>query len=318
MIFVPIRTMTLKPEVNLSFDVYVKILDKFVMYLKVGDALEQKRLENLKEKKVRQLFIPAEHEENYQSFLDTALLDKESISKLSDTQKADVVTGYANQAAEEIHKNPESQKSFYKAQKTAKSIIDIVAKNENVLKNLVKNNASDGTESLNELLIRHSVNVATIAARFGETLGLKESDLETFGVAGLFHDIGLTKLDPRALELLFIKDADYTSEDWVLYKKHPETATNIMQDKEYISRDLLTLIFQHEEKKSGGGYPKGINKIAPNQEIFNLCCYYSRRVLCLKIPPADVLQNVMIDEVGNYDLGLLKKFKAFLQKEGLF
>jgi HD-GYP domain-containing protein (c-di-GMP phosphodiesterase class II) len=317
MIFVPVRTSTLKPDVHLTFEVYVKIQDRYVLYIRKGDDLRLQRLENLKKQKVRQIFIPAEQETDYQNFLDGFLIDAANNVMMSASQKSEVINGYATQATEEIYKDPTSKKSFNKAQKTAKGIIDIVAKNEDVLKHLVKANVADGSENKSELLIRHSVNVATIAARFGETLKLPQKDLENFGICGIFHDLGLTKLPPRALELLYIPDIEFTADDTAIYKKHPEAASSLLQDKDFVSKEVLQYIKHHEEKKSGNGFPQGLKKLTPTEEIFNLCCLYSRQVMCLKIPPSTVLKNLMIDEVGNFELDLLQKFKAFLVKEGL-
>lgn len=317
MIFVPVRTSTLKADVQLTFEVYVKIQDRYVLYIRKGDDLRVQRLDNLKKQKVRQMFIPAEQEVDYQSFLDGFLLDAANNVMMSANQKSEVINGYATQATEEIYKDPSSKKSFNKAQKTAKGIIDIVAKNEDVLKHLVKANVSDTNDNKPEMLIRHSVNVATIAARFGETLKIPQKELENFGICGIFHDLGLTKLPPRALDLLFIPDSDFSSDDLALYKKHPEAASSLLQDKDFVSKEILQYIKHHEEKKSGSGFPQGLKKLTPTEEIFNLCCQYSRQVMCLKIPPSSVLKNLMIDEVGNFELELLQKFKAFLVKEGL-
>lgn len=317
MIFVPIRTSTLKSDVQLTFEVYIKIQDRYVLYIRKGDDLRLQRFENLRKQKVRQLFIPAEQETEYQSFLDGCLVDASQNVMMSAQQKSDVIGGYAIQASEEIYKDPTSKKSFNKAKKTAKGIIDIVAKNEDVLKHLVKSNVTEGDLKTSETLIRHSINVASIAARFGETLRLPQLDLENFGICGIFHDLGLTKLPPRALELLFVPDNEFSQDDWTIYKKHPDTGTGLLQDKEFVTKDVLSYIKHHEEKKSGNGFPQGLTKLSPSEEIFNLCCFYSRQVMCLSVPSQEVLKKMMIDEVGNYEIALLQKFKAFLIKEGL-
>ncbi len=317
MIFVPVRTSTLKPDVHLTFEVYVKIQDRYVLYIRKGDDLRIQRLDNLKKKKVRQMFIPAEQELDYQNFLDGFLLDAATNVMMPAIQKSDVINGYATQATEEIYKDPSSKKSFTKAQKAAKGIIDVVSKNEDVLKHLVQANVGDGSENKSELLIRHSVNVATIAVRFGETLKLPPKDLEYFGICGIFHDIGLTKLPPRALELLFIPDKEFSPDDWALYKKHPDTACSLLQGKDFVAKEVLEFIKHHEERKSGAGFPQGLKKLSESETIFNLCSMYSRQVICLKISAANVIKNLMIEEVGNFELELLQKFKAFLTKEGL-
>ena len=308
----------MRPEVKLTFEIYIKLLDRYVLYIKHGDDIRTDRLENLKKRKVRQLFIPAEHESDYQIFLDNYLIEAGQNVMMSTIEKAEVVNSYATGATEEIFKDPRSKKSYVKAQKAAKGILDIVVKNEDVLKSLVMSNLTSDSDNKSEMLIRNSVNVSTIAVKFGEKMGLSNADQEILGMAGLFHDIGISKLPPRALDLLFIKESEYVASDWGIYKSHPETGVDLLKDRDYVSPDLLLLILQHEEKKSGSGFPKGLHKLSKQQEIFNLCCFYSKQVLYLKIPPAEVLKSIMIDEVGNYELSLLQKFRDFLKQEGLF
>lgn len=317
MIFMPVRTSTLRPDVHLTFEVYIKIQDRYVLYIRKGDDLRNQRLDNLKKNKIRQMFIPAEQELDYQNFLDGFLLDAANNVMMSATQKSEVINGYVAQAAEEIYKDPISKKSYNKAQKSAKGIIDIVTKNDDVLRYLVNANLSDDGENNTELLIRHSVNVAAIAAKFGETLKLPKKDLEFFGICGLYHEMGLTKLPPRALELLFISDKEFSADDLSLYKKHPDTARALLKDKEFVAKEVLEYIRHHEEKISGSGFPQGLQKLSPSEEIFNLCSMYSRQVLCLKIPSATAIKNILIEEVDNFNLELLRKFEGFLLKEGL-
>ena len=42
----------------------------------------------------------------------------------------------------------------------------------------------------------HSVNVAVLVMAFAEHLGLARADVHAFGVAGLLHDIGLSRVSP--------------------------------------------------------------------------------------------------------------------------
>jgi len=318
MIFVPIRISTLKSEVPFVFDLYLKLKEKYILYIRKGDDIRSIRLSKLKDKKVRQMFIPEEQEIEYQNYLDQTLTEAAHNVMMSSEEKAHVANSYATQAADQIQQDPGSKKSYAKAQKAAKGIVDILTKNNDVLKTIFKNNLPEGQEGNGELLIKHSINVATLAVKFGEMNKFKNEVLENFGMAGLFHDVGLTKLGLQAVELMFKPYESFDTADWSIYKKHPVEAFAVLQDKEYASKEILDLIKLHEEKKSGEGFPEGITKISLEHQAFNLCCHYSRQVICLRIPPAEVMKNLMLNDIGNYELKTLNLFKEMLQKEGLF
>lgn len=318
MIFVPIRTSTLRSNTELSFELFIKIEDRYVLYIKNGDPISKERFDNLKTKKVRQLFIPADQENIYQDFLDNFLKEASQNVMMSSQDKADVVCSASAQTTEQIYKDPSSERSYQKATKAAQNIVDIVAKSEDVLKSLVLNNIPTGAEGQSDILIRHSVNVSTIAARFGEVLGLDNEVLQLYAKGGIYHDIGISLLPKRALELLFTADKNFTEPDWEVYQKHPQEAINALQGKDFVQPQLINLILHHEEKKSGNGFPGKLKDITMEESIFNLCCYYSRRVMCLRNSPEEVLATLMAEEVENYEMSLLQKFKTFLKDEGLY
>lgn len=316
MIVVPIRLSTLRCDVDLFFQIYVKVSDQYILYLKKGDSLTRKRFENLKINKVRQLFIEDADELKYQEFLDDFLTESTSNAMMSSTDKAEMVTGYAEQATESIHKDPASNRSYAKAQKTAKGIVGVLAQGEDVLKNIINIQVKDNND-LTDVLLRHCVNVSTMVARFGTVLGLSVDTIELLSTAGLYHDIGLTTLGSEVLAGLISEDKNLSQEVWAKYQLHPEKAISLIEGNQNIDSKILEYIIQHEEKRSGDGYPRGYKKFTPVQEVFNLCCYYSRKVICQRKMPSEVFKQIMIDEVGNYDLEMLKKFKNFLQTEGL-
>ena len=51
--FVPIQLSTLVGDVPLTFDVYIKVDDRCILYVRTGDDIETDRLKSLKKKKVR-------------------------------------------------------------------------------------------------------------------------------------------------------------------------------------------------------------------------------------------------------------------------
>ena len=67
--FVPIRVSTLRGDTKISFDTYVNIAEKNILFCRKGDSFEGERLNRLKKKKLKKMFILKEQEEDYRNYL---------------------------------------------------------------------------------------------------------------------------------------------------------------------------------------------------------------------------------------------------------
>jgi len=105
--------------------------------------------------------------------------------------------------------------------------------------------------------------------------------------------------------------------DLTRYKEHPKIGGEILQDKEFASAEVIGLILAHEEKRSGNGFPNKLNTLTPEQEVLSICALYDREITCLKKTRDDVLEDFSMNQIGNYDLSIIKKFKSFVKKAGL-
>jgi HD-GYP domain-containing protein (c-di-GMP phosphodiesterase class II) len=309
--FVPIRLSTLKPGVDLPFDIYIKLKTRYLMYMKGGDDINESRIDNLKTKKIKQLFINCADELRYQGFLDDSLLRAATSNDMSASEKADVATGVASAAIEDMKDDPHSQASYRMAQRAAKGIVQIICKNSDVLKNIF------ARESDQDLSVKHAVNVSSLSIAMGQAMGLDDEKLENIGIAGLLHDIGQTKMSEDAQLLFEKKYEDFTQDDWKLYKPHPSLGCELLKDKPYVNAEILEMILNHEERKSGTGFPRGVRITSLSQEIVALCSLYDRHVTYLKKPHKQTIKDMMIDELGNFDFGLMNKFKEVIRGEKL-
>ena len=136
-------------------------------------------------------------------------------------------------------------------------------------------------------------------------------------VAGLLHDIGIIFLPEEKQTLLGTKYEDFSDEDWKLYKTHPHNGAKLLDGKEYVNSDILELIKIHEERSNGEGFPTGTKELTLIQEAMAMCSCYSRKVTCLKMTHQEALQDFQINEVGRFNLTLLKKFQDIMRKERL-
>jgi putative nucleotidyltransferase with HDIG domain len=97
----------------------------------------------------------------------------------------------------------------------------------------------------------HSMNVAVLSMAFAEFLGLSATDVRTFGIAGLLHDIGKVKIP---LEVL-TKPGKLTDEERALMNEHPVAGARMLLE---VDEDLdlaVVVAYEHHIMINGSGYP---------------------------------------------------------------
>lgn len=97
----------------------------------------------------------------------------------------------------------------------------------------------------------HSMNVAVLSMALCEFLGLSPTDVRTFGIAGLLHDIGKIKIP---LEVL-TKPGKLTEEERALINEHPAAGARMLLDVEDDLDLAVVVAYEHHIMINGGGYP---------------------------------------------------------------
>jgi putative nucleotidyltransferase with HDIG domain len=103
-----------------------------------------------------------------------------------------------------------------------------------------------------EYTTTHSLNVCVLAMALAEWVGLGARDVRSFGISGLLHDIGKTKIPTEILN----KAGRLTPEEREIMNRHPvEGARIIVASEENL--DLAAVVaYEHHIMLGGGGYPK--------------------------------------------------------------
>jgi PAS domain S-box-containing protein/putative nucleotidyltransferase with HDIG domain len=99
----------------------------------------------------------------------------------------------------------------------------------------------------------HARRVTDQAIRLAEAVGLKGADLLHIRRGALLHDIGKMGVPDEIL----LKPGPLTDEEWVIMRKHPELAYNLLSPITYL-RASLDIPYCHHEKWDGSGYPRGL------------------------------------------------------------
>lgn len=308
--FTPLRISTVKPLRDLTFDLYIYFKDQYLCYVKRGEQLSEDKFQKLKAQKVAKFFITENDEVNYQKFLDALLDETLSNPKVDLEEKVNMAEGAASSAVERMQKYP-TESAYRATEKAAKSLRQVISNNPDALKKIFGKKVEK-----NEEIIKHSLNVCALAVKLAEVKRCSEDELDNLGTAALIHDIGLTTMNKNDIQLFYKPKKLLSNEDKRVYYLHCKDAASILKDKPFVTPAILELVINHEEVISGLG-PNKKQKLSMSEEILSLVNNYDKRIITNKTSPAQTLKDMMIDELGNYELNLLNDFKKVLQNEGL-
>jgi putative nucleotidyltransferase with HDIG domain len=293
--YVSIRVSTLRGDQKIDFNAYIKINDKMILYLRRGDSFEGERLQRLKDKKLRKMYIVTEEENSYRSYLqkniDTAYDDKSG----KDIQtRAEIIQGSQQSNTEEVFENPESVESYNYAKDAAGKYVNFILSNVQALSTVMKIENSDKN------IAHHGVTVSTLAIALAQKLGItdpKKTQLLTLGA--LLHDYGHHNSPLNLNQEL----AKMNAADLAMWKKHPSEGANKVQDKKHFDQTVINIIAQHEETINGTG-PLGLREkdLDPLAIIVSSANAIDRLITFEGVPKAEAAKKMMLDQVGNHPL----------------
>jgi putative nucleotidyltransferase with HDIG domain len=248
---------------------------------------------------------------------------------------------------EEIYVDSEDQKRFskevyFKSIGLVKEVMDgmdqqkalNIRKAKRLMQNAVNAIMQDDSTLLglaniknyDEYTFNHSVNVAIYAIALGQRIGIPKKHLSHLGMAGLFHDMGKTKIPKEILN----KTGKLSPEEWLIMRSHPVIGAElIMRMKEWgeLSTRMIEGAFEHHLRYDLTGYPRLTRKrkmslfgriisIADfydalvRPRVYNRFPYVSEKILGIMLErsgkdfdPAVV--KVFINMIGIFPLGTL-------------
>jgi HD-GYP domain-containing protein (c-di-GMP phosphodiesterase class II) len=309
--FTPLRISTVKPLRDLTFDLYIHFKEQYLCYAKKGEQLSVDKFGKLKTQKIAKFFITESDEINYQKFLDALLDETLSNPNIEVEEKVNMAEGAASSAIERMQKDPGSESAYRATEKAAKSLRQVIKNNPDALKKIFGKKVDK-----NEEIIKHSLNVCALACKLGEVKRLNEDELDDLGTAALIHDIGITNMNKNDIQLFYKPKKFLGHEDKRVYYMHCKDAASLLKDKAYVTPSILELVNNHEEVLSGMG-PNKKKKLSMSEEILSLVNNYDKRTITNNTNPTQTIKDMMIDELGNYNLDLLNDFKKVLTAEGM-
>ena len=101
----------------------------------------------------------------------------------------------------------------------------------------------------------HSQRVTEVTVRLAQALSISDEEIVHIRRGALLHDIGKIGVPDSILH----KPDTLTTEEWVIMRKHPQFAYDMLSPIEYL-RPALDIPYSHHEKWDGSGYPRGLQE----------------------------------------------------------
>lgn len=99
----------------------------------------------------------------------------------------------------------------------------------------------------------HSQRVTEMTVRIARDMGMSEEELIHVRRGALLHDIGKMGIPDNIL----LKPGKLNDEEWVIMRKHPLFAYELLSPISYL-HSALDIPYCHHEKYDGTGYPRGL------------------------------------------------------------
>jgi PAS domain S-box-containing protein len=165
----------------------------------------------------------------------------------------------------------------------------------------------------------HTIRVTDMTLRLARSMGVGEDELVQIRRGALLHDIGKMGIPDNIL----LKPGPLSEEEWLVMRRHPEYAYDLLSLVNYL-RPALLIPYCHHEKWDGSGYPRGLREeaIPLSARIFAVVDVWdalrSERPY-RKAWPEEQVRSFLRSETGkHFDPQVLNMFLTMLDQDESF
>lgn len=290
-------------ELTFPLFLHLPMNRRYVCYTLVGDRLGEERAGRLRKHGFTTVWIPEGYRPQWDAYLasknkveepapapvvvvsepaaDGIFEETEIVAEvlqdkdLSAEAKAEILASLGQDLLRTFNqisnKGEEGQKeAIRRGRQITDEILAIAAENSNFYEDILAIRQSKAE-------IEHSIMVSTLSVMFGLAMGYADEILlADMATAGLFHDIGLTKVSPL---ILAKKESQWSASEINQYRDHVQASIMILKNaKVPYAENIFTMIRQHHENYDGSGFPEHLNgaKIFEGSQIVHLANWFDR------------------------------------------
>jgi HD-GYP domain-containing protein (c-di-GMP phosphodiesterase class II) len=307
-----IRIGSLAGDEPTTFDTFLKVGDRYVLYCRNGQIFDGDRLFRLKEKNIATLHIRATEQIQYNLYLQRNIEKAYSQDQnIPIDIRTSIVISYNCDLIEQMFEALDDQDLYRQIKDSSTKYVDFICNQSQAFESVMKIPNSDASISL------HGARVGALAISLAEKLKLIDNNrpihLLAFGC--FIHDLEHihSGFDYRR-ELKSL-----SKEDLKMYKKHPMDGAARLQEIKFFDPLVRQIVLQHEELMDGSGFPKGLKEddMDPLMLVAGIANSYDRLVSFENKNPKEALKFLLIDKMGAYPLPFLQGLQGLLKERGL-
>ncbi|MCX7977551.1 MAG: HD-GYP domain-containing protein [Bdellovibrionaceae bacterium] len=302
-----IRLNTIHPDKVTTFDIFVHLDNRYILYLRAGDRLADGKIQLLSSRDTgNSFFVREEDKQKYREWVREEL----NRTDIAPQQKARILRESSIAMMEDLFDNPDVHKALNESRPIITDFIQFMEESPESMQYLISLSGHDF------YTYNHSLDVAIYALGLGAIIGYSPRDLEELGAAALFHDIGKRHV---SLDIL-CKKGGLDEAEWEQMRRHPQYGLMILNENPNISDAIKAACFEHHESWEGNGYPQQIRgqEIHPFARIIAITDTYdamtTQRSYNVPLKPVDALTIMKEKLAGRYDPEFLKAMHSVLFK----
>lgn len=162
----------------------------------------------------------------------------------------------------------------------------------------------------------HALNVSVLAMALAETMGLSGDAVRHFGVSGLLHDLGKTRIPKEVLN----KPGALTDAERTLIHSHTVEGAKLILEHD-ADLDLAAIVaYEHHRRSDGGGYPTFHveRRCHEASELVHVCDVYdalrTHRPYRDAWPHARVMGYIADAAGQEFDAEVVRAFTAMMER----
>ncbi len=302
-----IRINSIIPEKPLTFDLYLKINDQLITYVRAGDRLEKEKILALQARDSGSHFLVKESDRKaFKTFVHEQMIS----SDLNVRQKAQLLRDSSMTLVEEIFEHPDVNVALDNSRPIIHQFVEFMDAEPEAMGHLISLSGHDF------YTFNHSLDVGIYSLGLAQALGFTKQELDEMGIAALFHDIGKRQVN---LDIL-CKKGSLTDSEWAQMQKHPQFGLVILNQNKNVSDAVKAACFEHHESWAGNGYPQNLTaaEIHPFARIVAITDTYdamtTQRSYNVPMKPFEAVTMMKEKLAGRYDPEFLKAMHSVLFK----
>ena len=300
-----IRANSLRPESPITFDLYLLLHGKHVLYRRADTSVDQEKINMVEAKETSLFYVSDTDRPAFKKYV----YDIMNRPDVDTKAKASLLKESSIALIEEIFEQPDARKALDETKTVISNFIEFMANESTGMGHLI------GLSSHDFYTYNHSLDVSIYALGLGQITGYSNpKDLLELGRGALLHDIGKRHV---ATEII-CKNGPLNDTEWAQMKQHPAYGLKILNDVTDASDEVKACVFEHHENHLGNGYPQQLqsDEIHPMARIVALTDTYdaltTKRSYNEPMRPRDALTLMKEKLAGRFDPDLLNAMHSVL------